>query len=117
MRPDTDFMLRMGDEARNGDRRLLTTACLKASRRELDEERTTEGAPSPRRARCRSSRGIEKYVLRVRPFTAAFPPGTSGAWQQGSSRGDVTDGRGRFRPPHAARVSDEFGRRIESALA
>ncbi|HHU40309.1 MAG TPA: CocE/NonD family hydrolase, partial [Propionibacterium sp.] len=42
---DTNFILRLWDAAPNGKRQLITTGYLKASHRELDEERSTEGSP------------------------------------------------------------------------
>lgn len=75
--PDTNFILRMWDEAPGGGRQLITTAYLKASHRELDEERTTEGDPyHPHTRAVPVEPGrIEEYVLRVYPFGATFLPG------------------------------------------
>ncbi|MGV9906994.1 phosphotriesterase family protein [Streptomyces sp. NPDC003388] len=60
-----------------GRRQLITTAYLKASHRELDEERTTEGDPyHPHTRAVPVEPGrIEEYVLRVYPFAATFLPG------------------------------------------
>ena len=44
--PDTNFILRLWDDAPDGTRQLITTGYLKASHRELDD-RTTEGNPLP----------------------------------------------------------------------
>ncbi|BFO18709.1 hypothetical protein SHKM778_50970 [Streptomyces sp. KM77-8] len=75
--PDTNFILRVWDEAPGGKRQLVTTAYLKASHRELDEERTTEGDPyHPHTRAVPVEPGkIEEYVLRVYPFAATFLPG------------------------------------------
>lgn len=74
---DTNFILRMWDEAPGGKRQLITTAYLKASHRELDEERTTEGDPHHPHTRAVPVEPgkIEEYVLRVYPFGATFLPG------------------------------------------
>ncbi|MFD5136957.1 CocE/NonD family hydrolase C-terminal non-catalytic domain-containing protein [Streptomyces sp. NPDC058378] len=58
-------------------RQLITTAYLKASHRELDEERTTEGDPyHPHTRAVPVEPGrFEEYVLRVYPFGATFLPG------------------------------------------
>jgi hypothetical protein len=50
--PDTNFILRFWDEAPGGKRQLVTTAYLKASHRELDPERSTEGSPVHPHARA-----------------------------------------------------------------
>ena len=75
--PDTNFILRLWDAAPNGSRRLITTGYLKASHRELDEERTTEGNPyHPHTRAVPVEPGtIEEYVLRLYPFAATFRPG------------------------------------------
>ncbi|MGW9494652.1 CocE/NonD family hydrolase [Streptomyces prasinus] len=75
--PDTNLILRLWDEAPNGKRQLITTAYLKASHRELDEERTTEGDPHHPHTRAVPVEPgkIEEYVLRVYPFAATFLPG------------------------------------------
>ncbi|WAX78153.1 CocE/NonD family hydrolase C-terminal non-catalytic domain-containing protein [Streptomyces sp. KMM 9044] len=76
-RPDTNFVLRVWDEAPDGRRRLITTAYLKASHHEFDEERTTEGDPFHPHTRAvpvEQGRGEER-VPRLRPFTATFMPG------------------------------------------
>ncbi|MEV8563825.1 CocE/NonD family hydrolase C-terminal non-catalytic domain-containing protein [Streptomyces sp. NPDC051917] len=54
-----------------------TTGYLKASHRELDEKRTTEGNPyHPRTRTVPVEPGkIEEYVLRLYPFAATFQPG------------------------------------------
>ncbi|MGP6173591.1 CocE/NonD family hydrolase [Corynebacterium sp. A21] len=76
---DTNFILRLWDYAPNGKRQLITTGYLKASHRELDPARTTEG--SPRHPHTAESvqpvtpGKIEEYVLRLYPFAAAFQPG------------------------------------------
>lgn len=73
---DTNFILRCWDEAPGGKRRLVTSAYLKASHRELDE-RTTEGNPyHPHTRAVPVEPGrIEEYVLRVYPFANTFLPG------------------------------------------
>jgi len=74
---DTNFIARIWDYAPNGKRQLLTTAYLKASQRELDAERTTEGDPwHPHTRKVPVEPGkIEEYVLRVYPFAATILPG------------------------------------------
>lgn len=74
---DTNFILRMWDEAPGGARQLITSGYLKASHRELDEERTTEGNPyHPHTRTVPVEPGkIEEYVLRLYPFAATFQPG------------------------------------------
>ncbi|NED74869.1 CocE/NonD family hydrolase [Streptomyces sp. SID9944] len=75
--PDTNFILRLWDEAPTGRRQLVTTAYLKASHRELDEERTTQGDPHHPHTRAVPVEPgtIEEYVLRIYPFAATFLPG------------------------------------------
>jgi uncharacterized protein len=75
--PDTNFILRLWDAAPDGSRQLITTGYLKASHRELDEERTTEGNPYHPHTRAVPVEpgAIEEYVLRLYPFAATFRPG------------------------------------------
>ena len=75
--PDTNFILRLWDYAPNGSRQLITTGYLKASHRELDEERTTHGNPyHPHTRAVPVEPGvIEEYVIRLYPFAASFQPG------------------------------------------
>jgi predicted acyl esterase len=75
--PDTNFILRLWDAAPNGKRQLITTGYLKASHRELDEERTTEGNPyHPHTRSVPVEPGkVEEYVLRLYPFASTFLPG------------------------------------------
>ena len=75
--PDTNLILRLWDAAPNGKRQLLTTGFLKASHRELDTERTTEGNPyHPHTRAVPVEPGvIEEYVVRLYPFAATFLPG------------------------------------------
>lgn len=75
--PDTNFILRLWDAAPNGKRQLITTGYLKASHRELDEERTTEGNPyHPHTRAVPVEPGvIEEYVIRLYPFANTFLPG------------------------------------------
>jgi uncharacterized protein len=75
--PDTNFILRLWDAAPNGSRQLITTGFLKASHRELDEQRTTEGNPyHPHTRAVPVEPGvIEEYVVRLYPFAATFRPG------------------------------------------
>jgi predicted acyl esterase len=70
---DTNFILRLWDEAPSGERQLLTTGYLKASHRELDE-RTTEGAPYHPHTRTEPVEPgkIEEYVLRLYPFAVTL---------------------------------------------
>lgn len=74
--PDTNFILRVWDEAPGGKRQLITTGYLKASHRELDE-RTTEGNPYHPHTRAVPVQPgkVEEYVLRLYPFAATFQPG------------------------------------------
>lgn len=74
---DTNFILRLWDAAPNGKRQLITTGYLKASHRELDEDRTTEGNPyHPHTRAVPVEPGmVEEYVLRLYPFAATFLPG------------------------------------------
>lgn len=74
--PDTNFIMRLWDEAPGGKRQLITTGFLKASHRELDE-RTTEGNPYHPHTRAVPVEPvtIEEYVLRLYPFAATFRPG------------------------------------------
>ncbi|WP_241386861.1 CocE/NonD family hydrolase [Rhodococcus sp. CH91] len=74
---DTNFILRMWDYAPNGTRQLITTGYLKASHRELDPERTTEGDPYHPHTRAVPVEpgSIEEYVLRLYPFANTFLPG------------------------------------------
>lgn len=73
---DTNFILRLWDEAPGGRRQLLTTGYLKASHRELDG-RTTEGDPYHPHTRAVPIEpgAIEEYVLRLYPFAATVLPG------------------------------------------
>ncbi|MGW9405795.1 CocE/NonD family hydrolase [Arthrobacter sp. NPDC055585] len=75
--PDTNFILRLWDAAPNGKRQLITTGYLKASHRELDTERTTEGNPyHPHTRAVPVEPGkIEEYVVRLYPFANTFLPG------------------------------------------
>jgi len=73
---DTNFILRLWDEAPTGKRQLITTGFLKASHRELDA-RTTEGNPyHPHTRAVPVTPGkVEEYVLRLYPFAATLQPG------------------------------------------
>lgn len=73
---DTNFILRLWDEAPSGKRQLVTTGFLKASHRELDE-RTTEGNPfHPHTRSVPVVPGeINEYVVRIYPFANAFKAG------------------------------------------
>ncbi|MFV0375382.1 CocE/NonD family hydrolase [Microbacterium sp.] len=76
---DTNFIMRLWDEAPGGKRQLITSAYLKASHRTLDASRTTEG--NPYHPHTRDSvlpvvpGEVIEYVLRIYPFAAAFLPG------------------------------------------
>lgn len=74
---DTNFILRLWDVAPTGKRQLITTGYLKASHRELDEARTTEGNPyHPHTRAVPVEPGkVEEYVLRLYPFANTFRPG------------------------------------------
>ena len=73
---DTNFILRLWDEAPGGKRQLVTTGFLKASHRELDP-RTTEGNPyHPHTRRAPVEVGaINEYVIRLYPFANSFRVG------------------------------------------
>jgi predicted acyl esterase len=75
--PDTNFILRLWDAAPNGKRRLITTGYLKASHRELDEGRSSEGSPyHPHTRAVPVEPGkIEEYVVRLYPFANTFNRG------------------------------------------
>lgn len=75
--PDTNFILRLWDYAPDGSRQLLTTGYLKASHRELDAERSTEGDPRHPHTRAIPVEPgvIEEYVIRLYPFAASIQPG------------------------------------------
>ena len=70
---DTNFILRLWDEAPSGKRQLVTTGFLKASHRELDE-RTTEGNPYHPHTRSVPVEpgAINEYVVRLYPFANEF---------------------------------------------
>ncbi|GAA4708793.1 hypothetical protein APR04_004604 [Promicromonospora umidemergens] len=74
---DTNFILRLWDEAPGGSRQLITSGYLKASHRELDEDRSSEGHPyHPHTRAVPVEPGeIEEYVLRLYPFAATFLQG------------------------------------------
>jgi predicted acyl esterase len=73
---DTNFILRLWDEAPDGRRQLVTTGFLKASHRELDE-RSTEGNPfHPHTRRVPVAVAVvNEYVVRLYPFANAFRVG------------------------------------------
>lgn len=73
---DTNFILRLWDEAPTGKRQLVTTGFLKASQRELDE-RSGEGNPyHPHTRSIPVEPGvIIEYVIRLYPFANAFKVG------------------------------------------
>jgi predicted acyl esterase len=75
--PDTNLILRLFDVAPSGKRQLITTGYLKASHRELDAARTTEGNPyHPHTRSVPVEPGtVEEYVVRLYPFAATFLPG------------------------------------------
>jgi uncharacterized protein len=75
--PDTNLILRLWDHAPNGKRQLVTTGYLKASHRELDEERSTEGSPVHPHTRVVPvvPGVVEEYVVRLYPMTTTFLPG------------------------------------------
>jgi predicted acyl esterase len=75
--PDTNLILRLWDYAPTGKRQLVTTGYLKASHRELDEERSTEGSPVHPHTRAVPVQPgvIEEYVVRLYPMTTTFLPG------------------------------------------
>jgi predicted acyl esterase len=73
---DTNFILRLWDEAPGGKRQLVTTGFLKASHRELDE-RSTEGNPCHPHTRSAPVEVgvVNEYVIRLYPFANAFRVG------------------------------------------
>lgn len=73
---DTNFILRLWDEAPSGKRQLVTTGFLKASHRELDE-RSSEGNPyHPHTRSVPVEPGvINEYVIRLYPFANEFKAG------------------------------------------
>lgn len=75
--PDTNLILRLWDTAPTGTRQLITTGYLKASHRELDEERSSPGDPHHPHTRAVPVEpgAIEEYVMRLYPFAATFQPG------------------------------------------
>ena len=75
--PDTNLIMRVWDEAPGGKRQLVTTGYLKASHRELDEERSEVGSPvHPHTRAVPVEPGVvEEYVVRLYPFAATFLPG------------------------------------------
>jgi predicted acyl esterase len=75
--PDTNLILRLWDHGPTGGRQLVTTGYLKASHRELDEERSTVGSPvHPHTRAVPVEPGvIEEYVVRLYPMTTTFLPG------------------------------------------
>ncbi len=74
---DTNFILRLWDCSPGGARQLVTTGYLKASHRELDAARTTEGNPYHPHTRAVPVQpgAVEEYVVRLYPFAATFLPG------------------------------------------
>lgn len=75
--PDTNLIMRCWDTRPDGKRQLLTTGYLKASHRELDEERSREGDPRHLHTRAVPVEPgvVEEYVLRLYPFAATVLPG------------------------------------------
>jgi len=73
---DTNFILRLWDEAPAGKRQLVTTGFLKASHRELDV-RSSEGNPHhPHTRSVPVEPGvINEYVIRLYPFANEFRAG------------------------------------------
>lgn len=73
---DTNFILRLWDEAPSGKRQLVTTGFLKASHRELDE-RSSEGNPHHPHTRSVPVEpgAINEYVIRLYPFANEFRAG------------------------------------------
>ncbi|WP_166827665.1 CocE/NonD family hydrolase [Brevibacterium limosum] len=74
---DTNFILRMWDVAPGGARQLITTGYLKATHRELDEEKTSPGDPHHPHTRAVPVEPgvINEYILRLYPFAATFRTG------------------------------------------
>jgi uncharacterized protein len=73
---DTNFILRLWDEAPGGKRQLVTTGFLKASHRELDA-RSSAGSPYHPHTRSVPVEvgAINEYVIRLYPFANTFRAG------------------------------------------
>ena len=99
--PDTNFIMRVWDEAPSGKRQLITTGFLKASHRELDE-RSTEGNPYHPHTRAVPVEpgAIEEYVLRLYPFAATFLPGHRMVVELSNDE-PLTDAHNALLPPDA----------------
>lgn len=104
---DTNFIMRVWDEAPGGARQLITSGYLKASHRELDE-RTTEGNPyHPHRARrTPDDRGVRATPVPVRRDLPARSPAEGGTVER------RTPGRRAPRPAAAGRVPPAGGRPV-----
>jgi predicted acyl esterase len=100
--PDTNLILRLWDVAPGGQRQLITTGFLKASHRELDEQRTTEGNPYHPHTRTVPVEpgAIEEYVLRLYPFASTFRPGHR-LMVELSNDEPLTDAHNSLLPPDA----------------
>ena len=81
--PDTNFILRLWDDAPNGKRQLITTGYLKASHRELDETHHRGQPVPPAHPRgaggAGRDRGVRAAPLPVRGDVPPGPPADRGA--------------------------------------
>jgi uncharacterized protein len=100
--PDTNLILRLWDEAPGGKRQLLTTGYLKASHRELDLERSSEGSPVHPHTRAVPVEpgAIEEYVVRLYPFAATLLPGHRLVTELSNAE-PLTDDHNALLPPDA----------------
>jgi len=74
---DTNFIAKLYDVAPNGSRSLMTSGYLKASHRELNEEKSTYGEPwhPHNRAIPVTPGDINEYAIRLYPFSFLIQPG------------------------------------------
>lgn len=73
---DTNFIAKLYDVAKNGSRTLMTSGYLKASHRELNEEKSTYGEPwHPHNRTIPVTPGeINEYAIRLYPFSFLIQP-------------------------------------------
>jgi len=74
---DTNFIAKLYDVAPNGSRTLMTSGYLKASHRELNEEKSIYGEPwHPHNRNVPVTPGeINEYAIRLYPFSFLIQPG------------------------------------------
>jgi putative CocE/NonD family hydrolase len=108
---DTNFILRLWDAAPDGSRQLITTGYLKASHRELDDDRSAPGDPYHPHTRAVPVEpgAIEEYVLRLYPFAATLRPGHR-LQAELSNDEPLTDEHNSLLPPDAFHLP--VGRRV-----